>query len=400
MKIIALGGSGMMGRIAARRLAHDPRVQEIVIADLDLDAAQALATELAGLSGLGASVTAVRADVTDGAQLRALFADADLVINTVGPYYRFGVPVLEAAIDARTHYIDICDDPEPTVGMIALDARAREARITAIVGMGASPGFTNVLGALATRGLTDITVMRCAWAITTDRGYDLLDSHRDGKSAAAVEHLLEQITGTVTASIDGSLVETLPLRPVRIDLEGLGSGTAYTVGHPEPVAFHHTYAPSVAAECFVLATVDRAAEMTITKEWLETGVVDLTEAARLFSNSEDALVRTAVERSAEFEGLGTLPEFFVTAQGTLDGAVVTQFAALDGVPHDLDEITGIPLAVAVGNIIGRELPVGVLTPDTVIEPETFLRDLAAAWRIDLDSLLTVGSVRDSTTVGS
>ena len=43
-----------------------------------------------------------------------------VVMNTVGPFFRFGVPILTAAIDAGTDYIDVCDDWEPTLEMLAL----------------------------------------------------------------------------------------------------------------------------------------------------------------------------------------------------------------------------------------------------------------------------------------
>ncbi|MFX5351239.1 saccharopine dehydrogenase NADP-binding domain-containing protein, partial [Acinetobacter baumannii] len=87
-------------------------VDEIVIADRDRAAADRLCRQLADAP---VAVRAARVDVTDDAALRNALESADLVVNTVGPYYRFGLPVLQAAIATGTHYIDICDDWEPTV---------------------------------------------------------------------------------------------------------------------------------------------------------------------------------------------------------------------------------------------------------------------------------------------
>lgn len=37
----------------------------------------------------------------------------DLVIHAAGPFQRTeGCPVLEAAIDTKTNYMDVCDDPD------------------------------------------------------------------------------------------------------------------------------------------------------------------------------------------------------------------------------------------------------------------------------------------------
>jgi short subunit dehydrogenase-like uncharacterized protein len=40
------------------------------------------------------------------------------VLNCVGPFYRFGPPVLTAAIKAGVSYLDVCDDWEPTLDML------------------------------------------------------------------------------------------------------------------------------------------------------------------------------------------------------------------------------------------------------------------------------------------
>ena len=45
----------------------------------------------------------------------------DIVINTTGPFFKFGLPILKAAIDTNTHYFDICDDWEPTEKMLLLN---------------------------------------------------------------------------------------------------------------------------------------------------------------------------------------------------------------------------------------------------------------------------------------
>ena len=96
-----------MGKIAAHGGIFSGS-GKLIIADLGLDAAQ----EVASAGGEKARVT--RIDVTQRTELKSVMRGADLVMNCVGPFFRFGVPVLKAAIEAGVDYLDICDDPEPT----------------------------------------------------------------------------------------------------------------------------------------------------------------------------------------------------------------------------------------------------------------------------------------------
>jgi saccharopine dehydrogenase-like NADP-dependent oxidoreductase len=118
MKLVALGAGGM-GRYAARTAVKFDFVDELVVADRDLGAASRCA------EALGPTARAAAVDVTDEAALLRLFAGAGAVLNTVGPFFRLGPPVLRAAITAGCHYLDINDDWESTEAMLAMDADAR-----------------------------------------------------------------------------------------------------------------------------------------------------------------------------------------------------------------------------------------------------------------------------------
>src|SRR2546428_11725001 len=100
VRIVVLGGAGIIGRAIARDLADDREVKEIVIADLDLDGARRVAE---GLKRPGA--TAVKADVTDHGALVALVRGAGAVINSV--QYYFNLQVMKACLEAKTHYVDL-----------------------------------------------------------------------------------------------------------------------------------------------------------------------------------------------------------------------------------------------------------------------------------------------------
>ena len=131
MKVLALGCAGGMGSVAVHAAKDYEAVDEIVIADLNEKSAMALAEQI------GDKAQAIRLDVTDSEALGAAMENADVVVNSVGPYYRFGVPVLKAAIAAKRHYVDICDDVDVTLDILDWDERARAADGRALIGMGA-----------------------------------------------------------------------------------------------------------------------------------------------------------------------------------------------------------------------------------------------------------------------
>ena len=118
MKVLALGGSGGMGRFAVETCMDFDNISEVIVADINADAAIAFANSMNGkVSGIGL-------DVTDTDALKAQMEEVDVVINTVGPFYKYGPPILQAAIDKSCHYLDINDDWEPTLEMLTLHEKA------------------------------------------------------------------------------------------------------------------------------------------------------------------------------------------------------------------------------------------------------------------------------------
>ncbi len=94
MKVIALGGCGGMGRYAVRTALTYDFVEQVVVADLDGERAAAFAREC------GPKATSAQVNAEDDEELAGVLSGADAVLNTVGPFYRFGVPTLRAAIAA------------------------------------------------------------------------------------------------------------------------------------------------------------------------------------------------------------------------------------------------------------------------------------------------------------
>jgi len=229
IRVVALGGCGGMGQFAVRMAIDFDFVREIVIADRDEHRAREFAEKC------GPKASAVAVDVTDETALANTLTGADVVMTTVGPYYRFGLPVLRAAIRAGCHYLDINDDWEPTLEMLELDQEAKKAGITAVIGMGASPGLSNLIAVKAMNELDKVDELITGWGTG---GHDEELSETPGKGGtlrAATEHWIHQLTGKIRVRRNGEFVDATAFEEIRVDYPGVGLVTTHTVGHPEPI---------------------------------------------------------------------------------------------------------------------------------------------------------------------
>jgi lysine 6-dehydrogenase len=395
VRIIALGGAGGMGRAALRIMATEYRADEVVVADLDLESAARVAAEL---RELGQPASSRRIDVADRPALVELFSGADLVQNSVGPYFRFGVPVLEAAIEAGCRYLDLCDDAEPTIDMVALDDRARAAGVTAVIGAGASPGLMNVFARLAAEGLDRIEDVTVGWTLNSaHRGWDMMrapdpedGAPRGDGGGAALVHLFEQFTGTVPTYVDGELVQRQTREHVRIDVPGLGRGTGYLVGHPEPVTLPRTLPAHGSSRSVCLMSSDRAALLDGVAAGLESGELDMSSAAARIGHGLAAEV--SQDEHARYPSGGDLPTYFVLLTGVRDGARTAQFVGCVSKPEPMRVGTGVPYGIATAILAEADLPPGVFPLDAVMPTEPYLTKVAHHWGVPRDQLYTFGSV--------
>ncbi|MEU1204504.1 saccharopine dehydrogenase NADP-binding domain-containing protein [Nocardia sp. NPDC005825] len=381
MRVLALGAAGAMGAAAVETAVRLLGVERVEIADRDGDAAAAAARRLAGAP---VPVTARTLDVTDDHALRQALSHADLVLNTVGPYYRFGRTVLRAAIETGTHYLDICDDWEPTVDMLDLDPHARAAGVCAIVGMGASPGVSNLLAALAGAELDTVFDAYTAWPVDVP-GAGAEDALATaGPPSAAAVHWMQQFSGTISTVAAGRLTAQPPLRAVELTLPGGRRGTAYTVGHPEPITLQRSLKPLGDAANLMVITPFTLAYLDVLRRDIDAGVLTAETAAEQLVRPTLGRIARSVPTAVRTRGPGNLPPFFAALSGTRDGHEYRVLAhlgrsgdeSIGTLFDDMARATGIPLALGMSQVIdGTARRPGVHPPEAVIDPERFFQEL-------------------------
>jgi len=370
MKVIVLGAGGM-GRYAARTAAAMDFVNALVVADLDEGRARDFASEL-GPKASGAGV-----DVQNARSLASLFEGAGAVLNTVGPFFRLGPPVLRAAIDAGVHYLDINDDWESTEAMLALDEDARSAGITAVIGVGASPGMSNMLACLAMRELDEVDEIIA--------GFDLdaaMPEERGDDPSAATVHGLHQLSGRIRVFENGAFQMAKPQRRIDFDYPGLGPRAAWTMGHPEAITFPRFFPKLRSAR--VVMTMERSNRVAVRVlcSLIDAGVVSLERAARWVERLEGVgkPVKAPADYIAEIldESASRLPPVFAVARGRRHGQPATIAGTVRSAPAvGMGGATGVPLAVGlsvVRPLLGTKC--GVWAPEAIVDPTAFFDTLA------------------------
>ena len=379
--VIVLGGAGEMGRKAVSIISDFENIGELVVADFDLASAEKIVAKNASEAKI--PLKAVSVDVTDSEQLISLLEGNDIVLNMTGPFYRLGVPVLEAAIAAGCHYLDICDDWEPTIDMLALHEKAVESDVIAVIGIGASPGISNILARVVCDRLDRVDDLYTVWPVDAgdERGdaIQVVVEENQGASAAIV-HWMQQISGEIEVVKEGQLVAQRPMLPVTLNYPNVGEGTGYTVGHPEPITLVETMGIRGSSASLMLLRKHTAAFIDGLRKQIDAGQLSLEAGAKEIGKPSLLGRLKAAFRSFWFPGPGDLPLFFAWARGEHNGESRVVGATFTSAPADgMAGITSWPLAVGLRQLLdGHISTVGVHPPETVIEPEHFFNMLASA----------------------
>ena len=390
MKVLALGGSGDMGRMAVAILLDFPDlVSSITVADKNYEHAIAF-VEMVGSDKL----SAVEIDVTEHDKLVKLISDHDLVVNTVGPFYKFEVPIIEAVIEAKKNYLDINDDWKPTLDALEYDDKAKEAGITAVIGIGASPGILNILAVQACSKLDEVDEVITAWGICIDiktgrkpkyfvkpeklakklrlevtGGFETrIDKNR---ANAVGLHFLWETLDKIPTFKDGKMIEIESLTETEKRFEFPGFKDMYTVhiGHPEPVTLPRTLKAKSISN--VIYFGEDAIDITRKySQKLKDKELTIEEAALGVEKSFVELGEQALkdpELMKEF--FGGPPTMCVTATGIKGGKRKKIGVALAREPYqDVAGVTSVPLVIATIMLIeGKITQNGVLTPEEVFK---------------------------------
>ncbi len=152
MKILLLGGAGAMAGVAVHDLL-DSGVERVGLADVNLGKVREASNRLHD-----DRVEALEADANDTDGLARIMRGWDTVINST--WYELNLKVMGSAMRAGIHYLDLGGLYHMTLKQLAMDRDAKDTGVACILGLGSSPGVTNLMAAHGAGSMTGVSRMK------------------------------------------------------------------------------------------------------------------------------------------------------------------------------------------------------------------------------------------------
>ncbi len=385
MKVLVLGGAGSMALGGASYLMRYDDVSEIMLTDINLEAVEKAAARLQS-----PKIKTARLDALDKEALTTEAQKYDVVLNCVGPFTKFGVPILETIIEAGVNYVDVCDDHDAAIDLMELDAKAKEHDVSALICMGTTPGISNVQARQLYDMVDECDSMKVAWAITTPDEEMAKGTYLEGLgddnmiSEAAWVHLIHVATGKVPIWKDGKWDEIDAVEHGEwVDFDQpLGRAESYYIGHAEPVTLAKYL--DIKDFCACLGSI----------------MPPVMKKLRLEARGhEDALYPPEEDGESTFVGTdiwqdrGVWGGQAVIVEGTKDGKKVRITSRVQMGIHDSPAYNNSGQAIGT-YMMGKGLlsEKGVYAPEVAIDPEPFFKELAAYYSQDAGKEFTVDDV--------
>lgn len=197
MHITVLGGAGKMGCIAVQALVNDSRVDEVVIADLDVEQAQFVANYLDD-----PKVSLRQVNIKDHDAFVKVLEETEVCLNAT--VYYTNLEVMEACLEAGVYYTDMGGLFHTTRKQLELSERFASKGLSAVLCMGSAPGIPNVQARYAADRLDTIESIKIFDGIKPPPTDDTLFSY-------AVPTIVDELTMEPMVFEDGEYFAREPL---------------------------------------------------------------------------------------------------------------------------------------------------------------------------------------------
>jgi hypothetical protein len=223
-----------------------------------------------------------------------------IVVDCSGPFQHSGTRLIEAAIGARCHYLDLADSRTFVAGIGRFDSAARAVGIAVLTGASSTPALSHAV----------LDSLTSAWLRVDSVDVAIVPGNRTPKGRSVIDGILSWVGQPLQAFRDGEWQEARGWsEPRRVSIEGLKPRKAYLVDVPDLDLLARRYQPRVRAGF---------------DAGMELGVLN-----RLISLA-GTLVRWRLLRSARvFTGLGTWIAMRLDRFGSADGGMVVEAAGQD-----------------------------------------------------------------------
>jgi lysine 6-dehydrogenase len=345
LTVAVLGAGGTIAPAVVRDLAESQEVTALRLLDLDGERAAAVAAAH-GFGKAGAASADAKRDLATSLE------GCDVLVNCAS--YRVNIDAMHACLASRCHYLDLGGLYWMTGNQLELNRKFKRAGLLALLGIGSSPGKTNVMARQAVRGLDHVEQIHVSAA-----GRDL-DPPEGFSVPYALRTLIDELTMRPVLLRQGEPVECAPLSSGgSVDFgDPIGAAeTIYTL-HSELRTFGESFRCREAS--FRLALPE-----------------PLLRRLRELANAPATAVREA-QAEALPPSASTVAVHLVEARGggrKVRVSAITRPSASWGLGGGVVS-TGAPAAAAVRLLArGRIEATGVLPPERCIEPDDLFPEL-------------------------
>ena len=391
-RVIVLGGCGIVGIQAVKALVATEDFNEIVIGDINTKKAEQYVTEIGD-----SRLSFYRVDLTEPKIIKEAIKDVDVVLNCSGPFYKLGPIILKVVIDSKIDYVDVCDDLDATQKLLEMNDQATETGVSALIGMGSSPGVANLLAKFCADHMLDEV-----------DSIDILHAHggEPSEGPAVVAHRIHSMTSPIPMYLNGEYTTVdyfeesgIALRE-EVDFHQIGTFTCYPYPHPETITLPKyikckrvTNLGCVLPPEYYQLTQDVVRVGVIGEGPIEVGGKQIVP--RDFAIAYVIKERERILKETNFgEQRGCLK---ITIKGIEDGEFRQYNFQMSSIGQSMGEGTGIPAAF--GAILmhrGKITERGVLPPEACVGPLDFLGLMQEHLKLDSmtskDSPLIIESI--------
>ena len=388
MHITVLGGAGKMGCISVQALANDPRVDQVVIADTNLSQAQIVADYLDN-----PKVQIQQVDILDTDNFVKYLEKTDVCLNAT--VYYTNLAVMEACLQAGTHYNDMGGLFHTTRKQLELNNRFAQAGLSAILGLGSAPGIPNLQTRYAADRLDTIESIKIYDGIKPPPPDDLRFTY-------AVPTIVDELTVEPMVFEQGEFVSKEPLTGFEDYwfTQPLGLLPMHYSLHSEVATLPVTFKDKGVQECFFKINYWGMAKETVEKVrvlaefgFAGTDPVEVNGKSIVPRDMMVSMLSGYVPPITDFlappknKPPDWVKEIVTEIHGTKDGAEVTYRLGTVTCKGALP--TGLVPAVAAIWLAEGSIEPGVYPPEASLDPVSFFKELEP---YDIYTKVTVSSL--------
>ncbi|MFX1560471.1 MAG: saccharopine dehydrogenase family protein, partial [Promethearchaeota archaeon] len=312
-------------------------------------------------------------NLTDSKMIVDAIKGSDVVLNCSGPFYKLGPIILKDVIDSKIDYVDVCDDLDATQILLDMNDQAKKAGISALIGMGSSPGVANVLAKFCADHMLD--------EVDT---IDIQHAHggEPSEGPAVVAHRIHSMISPIPMFLNGEYTtvdyfdESGKALREDVDFHQIGTYTCYPYPHPETVTLPKYIKCRRVSN---LGCVLPPEYYQLTQDVVRVGIIDEQPievggqqiVPRNFAIAYVIKERERILKETNFgEQRGCLK---ISIKGIEDGEFRQYNFQISSIGQSMGEGTGIPAAF--GAILmhrGKITEKGVLPPEACVAPLDFL----------------------------